>query len=193
VVHVPETWSPDGRTLLYSRSQNGAWTLWALNVADRKSTPYSATSTQAPLGASFSPDGRWVAYAARAGASHTVYAEPFPATGARYELPRKAGDDPHHPVWTRDGKALFYTARPGEVESVSVSTMPAFSFGNPAPIPRAFRTAAPTVPRVHDILPDGRFVGFQMPGVGADNRPSRAEIRIVRNWLEELKGKLAPR
>ncbi|HEX6322169.1 MAG TPA: protein kinase [Vicinamibacterales bacterium] len=192
-IHVPEAFSPDGRTLLFSLGRSSQWSLWALDVAARKAAQYSVASAPGPLGAAFSPDGRWVAYAAPSGSSHTIYAEPFPSTGARYELPRRPGDDPHHPVWAPDGAALFYTSRPGGFDSVSVSTRPVFAYGNPVAAPRAFRTQAPSTRRPYDILPDGRFIGLGVAGQSAEGRQDRAEIRVVRNWFEELRGKLQPR
>lgn len=38
---------------------------------------------------------------------HVVYVEPFPRTGARYQISRD--DDGHHAVWSRDGRT-FHTS-----------------------------------------------------------------------------------
>jgi Tol biopolymer transport system component len=59
----PESWSPDGRFLLYTRWAKGSTPdIWALPLfGDRKPFPF----IEAPffeLAGQFSPDGRWVAY-----------------------------------------------------------------------------------------------------------------------------------
>ena len=58
--------------------------------------------------ATFSPDGRWVAYTDAGG----VYVQPFPTTGAKYQVALG-----HSPVWSRDGKRLsgLNTARKYDV------------------------------------------------------------------------------
>ena len=56
-----------------------------------------------PLNSEFSPDGRWLAYTLRTGNLANVYVEPYPATGAKYQITTGNG---HHPVWLPDGKGL---------------------------------------------------------------------------------------
>ena len=59
----------------------------------------------------------------------TIYVQPFPATGAKYQLVAKGLDTPCHPVWSPDGRELFYNPRPQGLEVVSVTTAPTFAFG----------------------------------------------------------------
>lgn len=190
-IHVAEDWAPDGRTLLFSAGGAGRWTLWALSMPERRATQISTARGVAPLGASFSPDGRWIAYAVPGGTLHTIYVEPFPGTGAKFEAPRRAGDDPHHPLWSPDGKALYATVRPGVVEMIPVAVAGrTFTFGNPSPVANGYRTQAPTLPRNHDILPNGRFVGLSRDAAQSGGASVSTEIHFVVNWFAELKGKL---
>ena len=58
----PESWSPDGSTLVYRVSQpQGQWNLWALTMADRGRRALAPSPFNQML-ARFSPDGRWLAY-----------------------------------------------------------------------------------------------------------------------------------
>ncbi|OFW20401.1 MAG: hypothetical protein A3H97_20960 [Acidobacteria bacterium RIFCSPLOWO2_02_FULL_65_29] len=114
--HIPESWTPDGERLLYNAGQgsqgasSGATALWVLSLKDRKAARFDAVESPATTltGAVFSPDGRWVAYASREGrTSSAVYLQPFPPTGAKYQISKNA-DDAHHPVWSPDGAELVF-------------------------------------------------------------------------------------
>ncbi len=130
--HVPESWSRDGRHLLFTIARGSTVTLWTLALDERKATPFGDVQSRQPIAAMFSPDGRWVAYAASGGNTRTaggVFVQPFPATGARYQIPRLDFD--YHPLWSADGKELFYIPAAGRFAAVSVQRQPSFAFGNP--------------------------------------------------------------
>ena len=111
----------------------------------------------------FSPDGRWVAYGSDESGTDAVYVQPFPATGAKFQISR--GDVGHHALWSRDGKQLFYIPGPGRFVVVNVTTQPSFSVSAPVPAPRAFTIGnAQTSPRNHDVGPDGRMLGIVTAG-----------------------------
>ena len=109
-----------------------------------------------------------------------TYVQPFPATGATFEIGRGG-----RPMWSRDGKELFYVPAPGQFVAVSVRTEPTFVHTAPTSIPRRFGFAPPGLPRPYDILPDGRFVAADVANQLAGPRP--AQIQVVLNWFEELK------
>ena len=189
VEHIPDACHPDGDTLLFTAYKESRYSLLALSLRDRKVAPFGGVQSIVPSGARFSRDGRWVAYGIREGALTTIFVQPFPATGAKYQLFRKVGDDPHHPLWSPDGKELFYVPRPGGFESVPVRTEPRFGFGNPVAVPRNFRSEGPALRAPYDIMPDGRILGLVDP---LEEGPNSAapEILVVLNWFAELKGKL---
>ena len=183
--HVPESWSPGGERFLFSVTKGTDVSLWTFSLRDRKATPFGDVHSSTPTGAVFSPDGRWVAYASTVeGRTTTIFVQPFPATGAKYQVPMSGAGNQHQPLWSRDGKELFYNPRPGGFEVVSVTTSPTFVFGNPVAIRRPFPAAGPTLPRAYDITPDGRFVAAVAAGPDATLTP---RIEMVLNWFEELK------
>src|SRR5205085_12564832 len=62
--HLPESWSPDGKTLLLGVTKAGNhYSVAALSLGDKKVTPIDGTTSDQPPAATFSPDGHWVAYA----------------------------------------------------------------------------------------------------------------------------------
>jgi WD40 repeat protein len=188
--HVPESWSPTAKDLVYSVVTGRDESLWTLSMPRRKVTPFDTVHSTSPIGAVFSPDGRWIAYTStEPGQRMTVYVQPFPPTGPKHQLFTKETDQPHHPVWSPDGKALFYVPRPGGFESVRVTTQPTFTFGNPVAARRPFGPSAPSARRLYDITPEGKFVGLVPPGQ-ADSGATAPIIQVVINWTEELKARV---
>ena len=187
VAHVPESWHPTSNVLLFSAVKTGEVTLWALTLPDKKATPFGGVKSTLPTGAVFSPDGRWVAYTSNETGSNRAYVQPFPATGARYQIYGKDPESAHHLLWTKTNE-LIYNPRPTSLEVVSVTTQPIPSFGNPVALPRLFSTGPPQTRRPFDLMPDGRFLGLAVPGqTETATGPAAPEVRLVLNWFEELK------
>jgi Tol biopolymer transport system component len=189
--HVPESWSPDGKTLLFSVAKGSSYAAAALSLTDKKVTPVGGIQSPNPPSATFSPDGRWVAYSVPTPGTiaGSVFVQPFPTTGATYPI-SKGG---FHPTWSPDGKELFYFAGggAGQFVAVSVTTRPTFSFGNPVSVPRPFVERGPASERNNDITRDGkRFLGVVAAGQTASGAPAAPQIQVVINWFEELKARV---
>lgn len=77
----PEDWSPDGQSLLFSGyTDRGDSDVWI--YARGKATRLMASAFN-EAGATFSPDGRFIAFEADDGGVSHVYVQPFPGPGAR--------------------------------------------------------------------------------------------------------------
>ena len=63
--HIPESWSRDGKRLLFSVFKDAKFSLWVWTLDGQSSAPFGNVLSNAPLSATFSPDGRWIAYARR--------------------------------------------------------------------------------------------------------------------------------
>jgi serine/threonine-protein kinase len=193
--HVPESWSPIGDRFLFSATKDSNATLWTLSLQDRKAAPFGAVqaSSSVPINSIFSPDGQWVTYASDAGAGvagqRHVYVQPFPSTGAKYQISRDAGG--HHPLWSPDGKELIYNENPTRAVVLSVTPQPTFTFGNPVPLPRgSIQWGAPGAIRPYDMTRDGRIVGTIDSGQTQAGTPTTPQIQIVLNWFEDLKARV---
>src|SRR5258706_2718859 len=53
----------------------------------------------------FSPDGRWLAYMSLESGGPEVYVRPFPGPGGKWQVSTGGGV---MPVWSRNGRELFY-------------------------------------------------------------------------------------
>ncbi len=187
--HAADSASPDGRHLAFSvYGGAGPGAQWILSLQDREAQPLFATPGVRIDQAVFSPDGRWLAYQSNETGSYEVFVQPFPTTGAKYQLPKASAN--HHPVWSPDGRELFYVPAQGQFEAVSVSTRPRFTFGNPVSLSSVLGVldqGAGGSRRLFDMMPDGSgFLTFSARATARATGEFRA-VHIVQHWTEELK------
>jgi Tol biopolymer transport system component len=114
---LPSQWSRDGRFILFSGySPATNWDIWVLPLGGGKPVAYLATDAEEKNG-QLSPDGRWMAYTAGQEGTYEVYVQPFPATGARWQVSRGGG---RQPQWRPDGRQLFYISLDKKLVAVDV-------------------------------------------------------------------------
>jgi Tol biopolymer transport system component len=173
-----DDWSRDGRFLLYHVTP--ARELWAL--------PLSGSGTPIPVRqvtrgtideATFSPDGRWIAYNADESGRSEVYVASFSGKGERWQISTAGGAQPR---WRADGRELFYLALDGTMMAVNIkASESAVVAGSPQAL---FKTALPVSSQVdqYAVTGDGRrFVLINpVPGLPA------AQFTAVLNWTAAL-------
>jgi len=115
-----ESWSPDGKFLLYRTvpgDNSARRELWTLPLfGDRKPVPYLQTKFDEHWG-EFSPDGKWIVYASNESGKDEVYVRPFPASGGKVLVSTSGGTQPK---WRRDGQEIFYLDPGGELMAAKV-------------------------------------------------------------------------
>ena len=180
----PTSWSRDGRFLLYTNNdpKNGG-DLWVLPLeGERKPIPFLRTAFRERL-ASFSPDGRWVAYASNESGADEVYVRPFSptvsgdsASGGKWMVSKGGGSIP---VWRGDGKELYYL-NPSQLQqmAVEVSSVKTFQAGVPRPL-----FTVPQILSFPTVAADGKRFLFAAIGSSNTNTP----FIVVTNWQAALK------
>ncbi len=133
----PESWSRDGRYLIYSTSSNSfiSEDLWVLPMqGDHTPFPFARTRFD-ETSASFSPDGHWVAYTSNESGEYELYVREFIAppgateAGAKWLVSNGSGI---FPVWRADGKELSYhNLLKGTRMTVSIDSSHGFHAGVP--------------------------------------------------------------
>ena len=149
----PVSWSPDGRYILCVK--NNAITgndIWVVPVAGEPA-PYPLLNTRvAENWATFSPDGRWIAYSSSDTGTSEVYVIAFPSTDQRWKISTGGGSAAR---WRRDGRELFYVAPDRMLMAAPVDGgAEEFQFGLPEEL---FQTRYPYPPfHSFDVTADGQ-------------------------------------
>jgi len=175
---APNSWSPDGRFLLYTNLDLKGADPWVLPLdGERKPFVFRGTRFDERVG-QFSPDGRWVAYQSNESSRNEVYVRPFPGPGGQWQVSASGGIQAR---WRRDGKELYYIAPDGKLMAVPMMVNGA--------------TLEPGVPVVlfqtriwgggtnafsrqqYDVASDGRF----LINVTTEDATS-APITLLLNW-----------
>jgi eukaryotic-like serine/threonine-protein kinase len=189
-----ESWHPNGKTLSFLQTQDQGGDIWLLPMdGDRKPQPLVKTVENERY-STFSPDGRWFAYITgrASGGGFQVFVQPFPPTGAQFQITTDGGTNP---VWSHDGKQLFYNTvagttqqtAPGKLVAVDIRTQPSFTFGNPVQIPITGAILGGTGTN-YDISPDDKqFVVVQSSSSSSDpTRRITLQINVILNWFTDL-------
>ena len=126
-----------------------------------------------------SPDGQWLAYVSLESGGPEVYVRPFPSVdSARFVISVGGGQEP---VWSRDGRELFFRSPRGEMYAVTVTTGRVFSHGIPKLLFTGIGLALQDFHRSYDVHPDGKRFLMVASGGGDAN-----SVNVIFNWRVEL-------
>ncbi|HXW10908.1 MAG TPA: hypothetical protein VD737_09840, partial [Steroidobacteraceae bacterium] len=130
--------------------------------------------------ARFSHDGRWVAYVSHEAGRPEVWVRTISGKPRRIVV---SGEGGTQPVWSRDGRLLYFVGLQGQLRSVAVHWG---ENGNPSfDLPRQ-----PDLPPIgfghwgtqYDVSPDDSRIYFVRP----NDDPAPQEIQVVLGWRELL-------
>jgi serine/threonine-protein kinase len=177
---MPQAWSAAGELLVQ----------WPMGNPDILATSAHGSGEARKILASeygefhpaISANGRWIAYVSNRTGQNEIWVQGYP-DGAPVRVSSSGGDEP---LWSSDGRELFY--RQAQAMMVVAGSIKGndFSFGPPQQLfTGPFASAAGEVARSYDVSRDGRFLMLQP----ADSKSTRttASIIVVQNFIEELK------
>ncbi|MGH9400144.1 MAG: hypothetical protein ACRD00_07230, partial [Thermoanaerobaculia bacterium] len=196
----PNSWSPDGRVIAYTVSYTAdrggtrkllSTDIWLLSMDGKGSerpwfeTPFRETA------ATFSPDGKWIAYVSNESGSLEIYVGPYPGPGAKIKISNDSGIEP---IWARGGRELVYrTGHDAEkFMVVDIQTTAGLTASTPRPL---FSSALDVggredVFREYDISGGGNEI-IALRTIRVDE-PSR-QLAVVTNWAASAANAGAPK
>jgi serine/threonine-protein kinase len=180
---------PDGRLIFaVVRAAGGGSDLLTVPAAGGKAEDLVVTEFSEDS-ARVSPDGRWLAYRSNRSGRSEIWVR---ATAGSAPV-RVSQDGGREPIWSRDGRDLFYL-QANRVIGLTVKAGQEFSFAPPVvlfdrPYFHGFgdNPSGLDIIGTYDVAADGRFL--MIPESGDPNRagPPATGIVVVQNWVEELK------
>jgi Tol biopolymer transport system component len=189
VEKYPSDWSRDGRFVVYTANDpKTKQDIWILPMnpnpkgAGGERKPFLFLQTEFnETRATFSPDGRWIAYESDESGRYEVYIRPFPGPGGKWQVSTSGGTRPR---WRRDGKELFYLALDDKIMAAEIKLGSAtVDVGSVWPLfqSRPFSIGGRDI---YDVGDGQRFL-VASPG----NVESSSPVTLVVNWTGEIKKK----
>jgi len=171
--NFPTDWSEDGRFVAFDMvdpktiDTPSGGDVWILPMfGERKPFPFVA-SEFGETGATFSPDGRWIAYQSNESGRNEIYVARFPGGDEKRQISTAGAAGAR---WVNRGNELLFVAEDGALLSVKRT-------GDEFGVPTQLLPADP-VTRVADVFPDGsRFVVARRIS-GQKNDP----ITLITGW-----------
>jgi eukaryotic-like serine/threonine-protein kinase len=180
---TPTSWSKDGRYLLTHRTpsklRRSIWVVPAAGKSADKPKPFLESEFN-EWNAKFSPDGRWVAYESDESKRGEIYVVGFPAgaSAGKWQVSTDGGSEP---VWSPDGRELYFLAADSKLMVTEVRPGNRFDPGVPAPL-FEYREVGNAYNSRFDVTKDGHFVLRT-----AVEQSSTVPITVVLNWQAGLK------
>jgi len=187
-IQLPTAFSRDGTRLTYFQPE-GNPQIWSVPIeADRGGLKAGKperflTTKYTDMDASFSPDGRWLAYASDESGKFEVYVRAFAASGsAGGERRLISNGGGLSPAWSPNGRELLYRA--GDQIMAVGYTLSGDSFVAERP-----RVWAANVPGAggFDLAPDGKRVAMLVPLATKDASQRENTVVVVLNFFDELR------
>jgi serine/threonine-protein kinase len=122
-----------------------------------------------------SPDARWLAYVTNESGRYQVYVGPLQGDGDRVQVSTSSGTEP---VWSRDGRELYYVTDENGIMAVKVSTTPRFQVLD--------RTLLFTLPNMQVASPHANYDVDARGRFAVVLRPAAGTVVVVLNWASEL-------
>jgi Tol biopolymer transport system component len=166
----PTAVSPDGKFLAYTQttSRNDA-DVWILPLEGERTPRVFVQSPFWEDSASFSPDGRFLAFNSDESGRPQVYVQAFPGPGSRRQV---SADGGRLPVWSRDGREIYF--RNGDkLMAAAVLSGPNFATGKALEL-----LAAPFMQPWYDVTRDGRFLMIRW----SEEERNSQKLNLVFDW-----------
>ena len=188
-VQGPASFSPDGKHLVFDTPLTSPFDLGVLILDGKRREEMLLKTKFSESNGMVSRDGKWLAYESNESGPTQVYLSAFPdVTSSRRTVSTDGGT---RPLWSKDGRELFYYLAPDTIMAVSVTLSPQPVLGKPVVVVKGPYAVALNAGRHYDVSPDGQRFLLLVDAPAPDGQKAEVpEMRFVQNWTEELKAKV---
>jgi serine/threonine-protein kinase len=191
---VPWSFTPDGKRLAFMELSSGTgYDLWTVLLESdsaglRAGKPEVFLQTPAmEMYPSFSPDGRWMAYASNESGTFQVYVRAFPDKGGKWQISNSGGA---YPMWSRNGHDLFFEALDNHI-MVAAYTEKGDSFVADNPREWSEKQIGGAIGAKNvDLAADGKRIIALMPVETAEAQKGQSHVIFLENFFDELRHKV---
>ena len=170
---TPYDVSADGRYVLYGRTRAHA-DIGVASLTGEAKPQLLLASEYEERNPAFSADGRWFTYSSAEPGQHEVFVRRFPMTDEKWAISNGGG---LQPLWSDDGREVFYAALDGRLMAAPVSAGATFSSGTPQPLfQTSLRLNNPS--RQYAASADGQRFLMVVPAQDVDSE----NFRVLLNW-----------
>lgn len=186
-LRVPFQFTADGRLLVSGDVPGRGRDVFALALDGSGREEPIVHESGNEVNAHISPDGHWIVYDSDQTGQYEIYVRPYPDaySGPARRISAAGG---RQPMWSRDGREIFFRDFEGAMLAVPVRLQPGFSAGEPErlfPNARYWGSGRIMSGRTFDLSPDGRrflMIKLEPDQVGE----GQGGLVVVLNWFDEL-------
>jgi serine/threonine protein kinase len=178
----PSALTPDGKQLIFNEYGGASdGDVEMLDLEKRNGPTPLFTGPAFEYGGTLSPDGRFITYGSNETGTLEIYVRSYPDLKGKWQVSIISGSTP---VWSHDGREIFYVSTIGKMMAVPVRTSPAFSADQPRELFDVSQMYFPSNPTTNfDVTTDGqRFIMVR----SSRTNPTTASLNYVLNWTREL-------
>ena len=192
----PWSFTPDGKRLAYMESESKtSFDLWTLPMESdgaglRAGKPEVFLQTPAnEMYPSFSPGGRWLAYASDESGTFQVYVRAFPDKGGKWQISNVGGG---YPMWSRTGHELFFETPDNHIMAAAYMLKgDSFLADKPRLWSEKQIGGSVNVAKNIDLAPDGKRIVALMSATEAKGaQESQNHVVFLENFSDELQRKV---
>lgn len=190
---LPTSFTPDGKRLLLFEQQPDRVALHTVAVEENTGRLIAGTPElfrEIPVSQAdptFSPDGRWIAYASSESGVYEIYVRAFPDDGRQWAVSSGGGN---FPVWSRTANELFYRT---EDQLLMTASYTVSNGAFVAARPRVWsqrRLFNSGLTQNFDIAPDGRRFAVQISAEEPGSQEAHPVMLQV-NFFDEVRRRTA--
>jgi serine/threonine protein kinase/Tol biopolymer transport system component len=188
---LPWSFTPDGKRMAFQEIRpESSSELWVVPVEEdgmglRVGKPEALLKSQFNARyPTFSPDGRWLAYASDQSGRLEVYVSAYPDRGGKWQVSSNGGVVPE---WSHNGRELFFRTEDNRI-MVAGYTVKGDTFVTDKPhVWSEKQLAGVGLSRNYDVAPDGKRVVALMTAETQDAKAAQNHVIFLLNFADEVR------